>query len=154
MGIKPFPIKYSWKNKLDRIKSAGIDTMCFIYQFEGNPLFGPLVFQLFSLLEEKKVKGFTSVLSLAEILSNRHLLAKKQIWQEAREKFWQTPNLEVVNIDGKICEAASIIRAKYSLPDAIQITTAVFNSADVFITNDEKLKKVKEVQVLLLKDYL
>ena len=38
-------------------------------------------------------------------------------------------------------------------PDALQIGTAIVSSAGCFVTNDEKLKKVKEIEVILLKDY-
>lgn len=129
--------------------------MCFIYQFEGNPFFGPLVNRLFSLLESGKIRGFTSVISLAEILSAPKLQEDRRYWEEERQKFWQTPNLEIITVDSKICEAASLFRVKYSfrLPDAIQVTTAIFNRADVFITNDERLRKVKEIPVVILKDY-
>lgn len=156
MGSQSLSVKSAWKNKLRKIKSVGLDTMCFIYQFDGNPVFGPLVFHLFSLLEERKLKGFTSVLSLAEILSAPKLHDNKQFWFETREKFWQTPNLEATTVDSKIAEASSMIRNKYllRLPDAIQITTAIFNKVDIFITNDDKMKKVKETQVILLKDYI
>lgn len=156
MGSKSLPVKSSWKGQLTKLKSIGIDAMCFVYQFEAHPLFGPLTFSLFSLLEKGKIYGFTSVLTLAEILSFSKLQENHLAWEEERQKFWQTPNLKVEPVDGKICEAASLLRGKYSLrlPDAIQITTAIFSQVDAFITNDERLRKIKELQVLILKDYL
>jgi len=38
--------------------------------------------------------------------------------------------------------------------DAIQISVAIDVGADVFLTNDKKLKQIKELKVLVLKDYL
>jgi predicted nucleic acid-binding protein len=38
--------------------------------------------------------------------------------------------------------------------DAIQISTSIDVGADAFLTNDDKLKQVKEIKVLVLKDYL
>jgi len=38
-------------------------------------------------------------------------------------------------------------------PDALQIGTAIVSGTGCFVTNDEKLKKVKEIEVILLKDY-
>ena len=38
--------------------------------------------------------------------------------------------------------------------DAIQIAAANKVEADVFITNDVRLRKIKEIKVLVLKDYL
>jgi predicted nucleic acid-binding protein len=49
---------------------------------------------------------------------------------------------------------ASDLRAKYGIktPDAIQIATTIYGGSRSFITNDDLLKKVKEVKVLLLDD--
>jgi predicted nucleic acid-binding protein len=38
--------------------------------------------------------------------------------------------------------------------DAIQIAASINVGADVFITNDVKLKKIKELKIIVLKDYL
>lgn len=38
--------------------------------------------------------------------------------------------------------------------DAIQLAAAIFLNADVFITNDKKLKAVKEIRILILADYI
>jgi predicted nucleic acid-binding protein len=37
---------------------------------------------------------------------------------------------------------------------AIQISSATDVGLDVFITNDKKLKQIKEIKILVLKDYL
>ena len=97
-------------------------------------------------MEDKKLHGCTSVLSLAEILSYPKLQLDRLSWEEERRKFWQTPNLKVVDIDSKICEAASILKVKYSLtlPDAIQVTTAIFSKAEGFVTNDERYRLTVE----------
>lgn len=146
----------SWQRSVSKLGKVGIDAMCFIYHFEAHPIFGPLIFSLFSLLEEGKIYGFTSVLTLAEILSLPKLQKDHSAWEEERQRFWQTPNLTVEPVDGKICEAAALLRVKYllSLPDAIQVTTAIFNQADGFITNDERLRRVRELKVIILKDHL
>jgi predicted nucleic acid-binding protein len=39
-------------------------------------------------------------------------------------------------------------------PDAIQIATALQNEADLIVTNDERWKRLTEIQVVLLKDFL
>lgn len=149
-------MKAGLEAKLRRVKKVGIDAMCFIYQFQAHLLFGPLSSIMFSKMEDKKLYGCTSVLSLAEILSYPKLQLDRLSWEEERRKFWQTPNLKVVDIDSKICEAASILKVKYSLtlPDAIQVTTAIFSKAEGFVTNDEKFRRVKELPVILLGDYI
>ncbi|OGG26067.1 hypothetical protein A2960_05945 [Candidatus Gottesmanbacteria bacterium RIFCSPLOWO2_01_FULL_39_12b] len=156
MVTKSSPAKSGLEVKLKRVKKVGIDAMCFIYQFQAHLLFGSLTSIIFSRMEDKKLHGCTSVLSLAEILSYPKLQLDRLSWEEERRKFWQTPNLKVVDIDSKICEAASILKVKYSLtlPDAIQVTTAIFSKAEGFVTNDEKFRRVKELPVILLGDYI
>ena len=40
------------------------------------------------------------------------------------------------------------------VPDALQIATALESRATAFVTNDRRLKKVKDLDVIVLKDYL
>lgn len=62
---------------------------------------------------------------------------------------------EVKNFTNDEAELASDLRAKYSvkLPDAINISCAMLAQAEVFITNDKKLKQVKEIPILVLENY-
>ncbi len=59
------------------------------------------------------------------------------------------------SIDAVIAEKSAELRSKYSLktPDAIQIAAGIENSASLFITNDERLKGIDEIEVLALSDY-
>lgn len=49
-----------------------------------------------------------------------------------------------------------ILNAKYGLktPDSIQLATAVYSSADYFLTNDIRLKAVEEIEILVLDDLI
>ena len=63
----------------------------------------------------------------------------------------------MIEISEKIAESAGKLRGRYSFLktiDAIQIATAIDVGADAFLTNDKKLKQIKEIKVLVLKDYL
>lgn len=56
-----------------------------------------------------------------------------------------------------IAERAGRLRGRYKdikTIDAIQIASAIEVGADAFLTNDKKLKKVEEIKVVVLKDYL
>ena len=65
-------------------------------------------------------------------------------------------NFNLVTISAEIAEKAGKLRAKYltlKAFDAIQIATALNVKAKLFITNDKKLRNVKEIHVLVLEDY-
>ncbi|MCL0086431.1 PIN domain-containing protein [Thermodesulfovibrionales bacterium] len=56
-----------------------------------------------------------------------------------------------------IAENAGRLRGKYPILralDALQLSTAIEVRVDAFLTNDDKLKRVEGVKVLVLKDYL
>jgi predicted nucleic acid-binding protein len=55
-------------------------------------------------------------------------------------------------VDVEVAERASELRAKYNVraPDAIHAATSIVEGADAFITNDTRLKRIAEVNVLLL----
>jgi len=40
------------------------------------------------------------------------------------------------------------------IPDAIQIAVGIIYGADAFLTNDSGLKKVKDIRVVILEDFL
>lgn len=63
----------------------------------------------------------------------------------------------MIEISEKIAESAGKLRGRYLFLksiDAIQISAAVDVGADAFLTNDIKLKQIKEIKILVLKDYL
>jgi len=62
----------------------------------------------------------------------------------------------LVEISEIIADRAGRLRGKYPVLktiDAIQISTAIDVEADAFLTNDKNLEKIKEIEVLVLKNY-
>ena len=51
---------------------------------------------------------------------------------------------------------AAKLRVKYTIrtPDAIQMAVGILYGADTFLTNDSGLKKVKDIKVVTLEDFL
>lgn len=148
-------MKSSFKRTIFTYKKVGIDSMCFIYHFEGNKLYGGIVKQIFLQLQKNKLTAVTSTLTLAEILSFRKLQEDKILFEQTKTRLRQTPNLEIISVDEAISEVAAILKYKYNiaLPDAIQIATAVASGQEAFITNDRGLKKIKEINVIILDDF-
>ena len=66
-------------------------------------------------------------------------------------------NIRLIEISEDIADRAGKLRGKYpnlKTIDAIQISSAIEINADIFLTNDKKLKKIKEINLLVLKEYL
>ena len=148
-------MKSSFKRTLLAYKKIGIDSMCFIYHFEINKSYGEIVRHLFLQLQKNRLTAVTSTITLAEILSFEKLQKDRILFEQTKIRLRQTPNLEIIAVDGAISEMAAIIKYKYSiaLPDAIQVATAVASGQEAFVTNDRSLQKIKEIEVIILDDF-
>lgn len=134
-----------------RNKLLSLDSNIFIYHFEKNLAFVPYTNHIFNNLITTSSRGITSIISLIETLSYP---SPQNILEQIEESFRTIPNFTIYNVTEEISiEAAKIRRIyKFRLPDAIQLATAVYGKADIFITNDAKLQSFKETKVILLKD--
>jgi len=152
---KKLEVKSSFKQMLSGYRKLGIDSMCFIYHFEGNRAYGEIVKHLFLQLQKNKMSGVTSVLTLAEILAFEKLQDDRILFEETKSRLRSTPNLSIVPVNEGISELSSILKYKYSiaLPDAIQLATTVVSGQDAFVTNDRGLQKMKEIKVIILDDF-
>ncbi len=66
-------------------------------------------------------------------------------------------NLSIIDVDYKIADIASRIRANYNIktPDAIILATGISMNIDYFITNDTKLKNVcskENIEAIIIED--
>jgi predicted nucleic acid-binding protein len=63
----------------------------------------------------------------------------------------------LTDINVNVAEKAGLLKGNYSdlkTIDAIQISSAIEIGSDAFLTNDKRLKKIKEIKVMVLEDYL
>ena len=76
--------------------------------------------------------------------------------QKFRATLTPSPDFFVWDVTRDVVEKAAELRAKYNLKmmDALHVASAVVNRADLFLTNDDGLRRVTEIRVLVLKDYL
>jgi predicted nucleic acid-binding protein len=76
--------------------------------------------------------------------------------EKYREILLSSEGLTTFEIFHEVSEMASRLRAKYSMrtPDALQIAVGTLYGATKFLTNDPDLKRVSEIKILVLDDYL
>lgn len=132
----------------------GVDTMLFVYHFEGNEAFGPAAGKILKAAEEGRLRLVTSVLSLLEVLVVPKRCQRQDLCERYREFFVSFPNLSMLPVQSEIAEIASDLRADHELrtPDSIHIATAVHAGADALITQDFRLKKIRILPVLSLQE--
>lgn len=137
---------------LSQANKIGLDVNIILYYLHQDKSFGD---QSLKLLTATKTKTkIISALVYAEAFvyvfeNNDESLVKKQL--KALESI---PKLQIIASTKQICLTAAQLRAAYKLktPDAIHIATAIDFGCDVFITNDDRLKKVAEIKILTLRD--
>lgn len=131
-------------------KLVGLDSNVFIYQFEDNPLFCQYTSKIFEKLASNKLQAVTSIISLIESLS---FPSPAEVRTKIEEGFTM-PNLTVLELNHGIGLTTARLRRDYGLHlgDAIQLASALSAKAKVFITNDAKLKRFKELKVMLLNE--
>jgi predicted nucleic acid-binding protein len=131
-----------------------LDTMIFIYHLEDHPIFSPVTERMFERIEKGKNQAVTSYLTLLEILVKPKRDSLLKAVSDYRDLLLTFPNLKFVPLDQRVADLASTLRARYGIrtPDAIQIASALSEGAKTFVTNDSQLKKISDIQVVLLEE--
>jgi predicted nucleic acid-binding protein len=144
-------------DELAQINTLFIDTSPVIYFIEAHPQFGPLAKEVVASFQSGNLNAFSSVITLTEVLPKPIESGDEKLAKKFAEFLKHGKNLTMIEISEKIAESAGKLRGRYSFLraiDAIQISAAINVGADAFLTNDTKLKQIKEIKVLVLKDFL
>lgn len=138
------------------VQTVGLDTMCFLYHFADHPDYSQLTATLFSLVENAKLKAVTSMITVAEAFVHVEASGDTEIVHEYEMAFQNSP-VEMLPVDWYLARLAAKLRANYPqilTPDALQISATLLKGYRAFVTNDDNLKKVKELKKIVLDDYL
>jgi len=137
----------------ERRHLLALDTMCFLYRFEANPLFEKVTGELLELIERGRIEGVTSVLTLTEAMTGPLRQGRADIARQYRRLFTSFPNLRLAPISEQVAWEAAELRASHGLrtPDALHLACALQAGADAFVTADARLLRVAEIEVLLLR---
>ena len=133
-------------------KKLYFDTNLFIYAVEtteANHPYLAVIDRLFAMAEQGEIQAITSELSLAETLVGAYKNSSELVvLYEAL--FSNRAELAVFPVDKAALRSAAYTRTvvKVALADAIHIATAVNEQADVFITNDDKLRVPEGIKKL------
>lgn len=133
-----------------------IDTAPFIYFIEKHPKYHNLVRSVFIEIDAGEIEAITSTITLLEVLVHPLKTKNEKLVKRYRDILLHSEGLTTFEILHEISEKSSRLRAEYSIrtPDAIQIAVGVLYGATKFLTNDPDLKKVSEIEVLVLDDFL
>ncbi|MDP3724305.1 MAG: PIN domain-containing protein [bacterium] len=146
-----------FKKKLHTLRNVGLDSMCFLYLFDDHPHYASLTNTIFTSLETGNISAATSSVTIVEVFVHAEQARDSLVIAEYEEILRTLPHFTIVPLDWHVARLASKLRAKYThikTIDAVQIASALLSDCKGFITNDEQLKQVKEIEVVVLKDYV
>lgn len=137
-----------------RGKRVCMDTAPLIYYVEEHPDYYPFMSEVVAMREAGELEFVASVVLLGESLvhplrhDNESMVAAYTAFIEDERRF------KLMAVDNPLIKKAASFRAVYRLKmmDSIQLATAVLGYADIFLTNDKQLAKVREVDVWVLAD--
>jgi len=131
-----------------------LDSSVFIYQLNKSSLHWKTTNRIFESIMMGESVGVTSTITVLEIMVRPEKLGKESEIKRHETILRSFPNLTVIPVSFTIAHEAAKIRSEYNIrtPDSIQLATAKVQDADVFVTNDRRLKRFGELNVLTLRD--
>ena len=132
----------------------GLDTNVFIYFLADHPRYGSWCASLFDLIERGHNPAVTSTVTLLELLVQPYRDQQEELAQKIFALTSTYPKLEWVPLTMNLADRAAELRARYRLstPDAIQLATALGHKAMRFYGNDRGLRRVKEIECIIVDD--
>lgn len=137
-------------------KRVGLDTPVFISHIEGTTRFAGPAGVALDELADRAFAGVTSGLTLMEIAVRPLQVGRPDIAEEYEVLLANYPHLAVAAIERPIARRAAELRARHRLrpADALQVAACLEHGATAFLTNDRELRRLTELQLLLLEDFV
>src|SRR5205807_2715038 len=120
---------------LAAVTALGLDTPPFIYFIEQHPSYLTVVREIFRRVDSMAIAGYSSVITLTEVLTQPKRLQNSTVESEYRNLLLDSRNFHLVPIDYSIAESAASLRARYRLrtPDALQLAAALTLGCEAFL---------------------
>ena len=123
-----------------------LDSNVFMYALAAHPVWGRPSYEILKQLEAGGDTGVASCMCLTEVMAQPAAVSAglgehAQLFMEGLE------HIDYIPVDLEVALEAGRLRARNGprlrTPDAIHLATAITQQADVFVTNDHGLLKLK-----------
>lgn len=144
-------------NVLNGIRTIFLDTAPIIYYIEAHSQFGALMKQVVSKFKSGDLRAFSSVITITEVLPKPIEMEKEDLVNKFIYFLLYSKNIDLLEVSVDVAKLAGRLRGQNRFLrtlDAIQLATAIDAGIDAFLTNDKKLKRIKEIKIVCLQDYL
>ncbi len=138
------------------VKRIFIDTAPVIYFVEDNPDFVEVVQVVINKLMAREIEAVISPVTFAECMVQPIKMKDIKLQKDFVDFILAGEPIFMVDTDTEIGYQAAYLRAKYNLklPDALQVATAIRSGCEALLTNDDQLRRVSELRVLMIEDFV
>lgn len=146
----------TFAERIQEVDKLFLDTAPVIYYVEGNATYDGLVRRVFEEVDGGRLTVVSSPVTLAECLVFPYRLGMPELGERFLGTLLTGNNTVLQPIDEEIAQTAAELRSRYNLTltDAFQTATAMRAGCNAFLTNDLELKRVSEIEVLVLKEFV
>lgn len=140
--------------RLRTVTRLFLDTPPLVYYVEEDAHYLSRVDPVFERLDAGTFVAVTSPVTLAECLVVPIRKGQDNLQQSFTDLIVNGDNVVFATIDSQIASQAAKLRARHNLAltDAFQIAVALAANCDAFLTNDAALKRVTELEIIVLDD--
>ncbi len=102
-------------------------------------------FELARAIQNKKMSGLASVITLTELIKIRGMKDKEKMYSDLDRLI--TSNLVFADVDSTIAMRAGELRLKYDIPtaDSLIAATGIVENVKHILTDDEHFKSLKNI---------
>ncbi len=139
-----------------RGRLVAIDSSPLIYHLEDHPIYADRLDGFFAALASDQLHADTSTITLVEVLTRPLRIGDSALVDRYTQLLLDTRELTTVELSVGVAREAARLRALYNLrtPDAVQLATAFTEGASHFLTNDARLARVAEIDVIVLDELI
>ncbi|MDE2828995.1 MAG: type II toxin-antitoxin system VapC family toxin [Gemmatimonadota bacterium] len=122
-----------------------LDTAPVIYVVEQVPDFSEKILRC---IQKPDIELVVSDLTWMECRV-KPLTENKETLLADYDKFFSQSVIEIVELSRRVLERAAHIRSQYNIktPDAIHLGAAIISKCDIFLTNDRRLERFKDIHI-------
>lgn len=134
---------------------VALDTAAFIYLVEEHPVYLPLVIPVFVAIDQGKIQGVTSALTVLEATVVPLRSGDEALARRYEALLTNSRGLTLVPLNLDLLRAAAHLRAVTHLktPDALQLAAALAEGCTTFLSNDHRCPQLPGIRILQLDDY-
>jgi predicted nucleic acid-binding protein len=140
---------------LRSFRRVGFDTPVFVYHIEQTSRWAAPARAALEAMTDGEFSGMTSVLTLLEISIKPLRLGRPEIADAYEALIGDITNLTINDVDMESARIGAELRAAYGLrtPDSLHVAACLTHGAEAFVTNDRRLRRVKEIEIVMLDDF-